>query len=142
MNTRTRLMAIALLIVLVAGTFWLRAKSTPAPEKPDAVHSPGVVAPPGSALGMPRMVSLGAGACVPCRMMEPIREELIKDYAGKLHIDFIDVWKDREAGQAYGIRTIPTLVFYAPDGRELARREGFTPKVDIVNQWRELGYPL
>jgi thioredoxin 1 len=139
MKNRTRLIAIPLLLVLVAGTFWLRAQSRT--DTGIVIDSEGV-APPGAALGIPRMVSLGAGACVPCRMMEPIREELIKEYAGKLHIDFIDVWKDRESGEVYGIRTIPTLVFFAPDGRELARREGFTPKDDILQQWKELGYPL
>lgn len=98
------------------------------------------VAPPGAALGIPRLVSLGAGACVPCKMMEPIREELRREYAGRMQVDFIDVWKNRRAGEVYKIRAIPTLVFYAPDGRELARREGYTPKEAILEQWAKLGY--
>ena len=100
------------------------------------------VAPPGTALGIPRLVSLGANACVPCKMMEPIREELRLEYAGRMQVDFIDVWKNRRAGQTYRIRSIPTLVFCAPDGRELARREGYTPKEAILEQWARVGFPF
>jgi thioredoxin 1 len=59
-----------------------------------------------------------------------------------LQVDFIDVWSDRAAGEAHGIRTIPTLIYFAPDGRELARQEGFTAKEDILARWRTLGYDL
>lgn len=99
----------------------------------------GDIPPPGEALGIPRLVSLGADACVPCKMMAPIREELKAELAGKLRVDFIDVWKDRRAARLYRIRAIPTLVFYAPDGREIGRREGFTPKDQILAVWREAG---
>jgi thioredoxin 1 len=53
----------------------------------------------GEALGIPRLVSLRAGACIPCKMMEPIREEIKKEYGGKMQVDFIDVWKNQQAGQ-------------------------------------------
>jgi thioredoxin 1 len=90
----------------------------------------------------PRLLDLGADKCIPCKLMAPILEELGKEYAGTLQVDFIDVWKDNAAGQAHGISTIPTQIFFAPDGKELFRHEGFMAKEDILGQWKELGYDL
>ena len=45
---------------------------------------------------MPRLVDLGAGKCIPCKKMAPILEELKTAMAGKLQVDFIDMWKNPE----------------------------------------------
>jgi thioredoxin 1 len=74
--------------------------------------------------------------------MAPILEELKKEYAGRLRVDFIDVWENPDAGKPYGIRLIPTQVFLAPDGKELWRHEGFLGKEDILAKWKELGVSL
>ena len=91
---------------------------------------------------LPRLVDLGAGKCVPCKMMAPILDELKTTYAGKLDVVFIDVWENNEAGKQYGIRVIPTQIFYAADGKELFRHEGFFAKEDILAKWKELGVNL
>ena len=90
--------------------------------------------------GVPRLVDLGASACIPCKMMAPILEELKQDYAGRLRVDFYDVWKRPGVGREYGIRIIPTQIFYDPKGKELWRHEGFLSKEDILGKWKELGY--
>jgi thioredoxin 1 len=74
--------------------------------------------------------------------MAPILEELRKEYAGRLQVEFIDVWENPEAGNRYGIRLIPTQVFLAPDGKELWHHEGFLSKEDILAKWKELGVDL
>ncbi len=91
---------------------------------------------------LPRLVDLGAGKCVPCKMMAPILDELKITYAGKMEVVFIDVWENKDAGRQYGIRVIPTQIFYAADGKELFRHEGFMSKEDILARWKELGYAL
>ena len=91
---------------------------------------------------IPRLVDLGAGKCIPCKAMAPILEQLRADYAGRLEVQFVDVWKDPAAGEQYGIRTIPTQIFYAADGRELARHEGFIDREQILGQFRALGVSL
>ena len=91
---------------------------------------------------LPRLVDLGADKCVPCKMMAPILEELKTEYAGKFAVDFIDVWKNTGAGAQYGIKVIPTQVFFAADGTELFRHEGFFGKDDILAKWRELGVEI
>ena len=75
-------------------------------------------------------------------MMAPILEELKKEYAGKLEVEFIDVWKNPDAGRQYGIEVIPTQIFYDTNGKELFRHIGFFAKEDILAKWKELGVDL
>ena len=91
---------------------------------------------------LPRLLDLGAGKCIPCKMMVPVLDELKTTYAGKLDVVFIDVWENQQAGQQYGIRMIPTQIFYDADGKELFRHEGFFAKEDILAKWKELGVEL
>ncbi|HOK80364.1 MAG TPA: thioredoxin family protein [bacterium] len=92
--------------------------------------------------GIPKLIDLGADKCVPCKMMAPVLEELKNQYQGKLDVEFIDVWKNPEAGDRYRIRLIPTQIFLDENGNELYRHEGFMSKQDILNKWNELGYRL
>ncbi|MCF7816351.1 MAG: thioredoxin family protein [Kiritimatiellales bacterium] len=89
---------------------------------------------------MPKLVDLGAGKCVPCKMMKPTLEDLKANYADRFETVFIDVWENEGAGEQYGIRVIPTQIFYDTDGKELFRHEGFFSKEDILAKWEELGY--
>jgi len=88
---------------------------------------------------LPRLVDLGAGACIPCKAMKPILDDLMENHAGTFKTEFIDVWKDKAAGKAYNIKMIPTQIFFDADGRERFRHEGFMSKEKILATWRELG---
>ncbi|HOP48005.1 MAG TPA: thioredoxin family protein [Desulfobacteraceae bacterium] len=89
--------------------------------------------------GKVTMIDLGAAKCVPCKMMAPILEELKKEYAGRADIIFIDVWKDRSQAKKYGIRAIPTQIFFDASGREVYRHTGFMDKKRIVETLSRLG---
>ena len=88
---------------------------------------------------LPKLLDLGAGKCIPCKMMFPVLDELKKEYAGKLEVEFIDVWKNPDAGKQYGIEVIPTQIFFDASGKELFRHIGFFAKEDILAKWKELG---
>jgi thioredoxin 1 len=88
---------------------------------------------------MPRLVDLGAGKCIPCKQMAPILEELKVEYANTFKVEFIDVWENPEEAKKYGIKLIPTQIFYDITGKELFRHEGFFSKVDILAKWQEFG---
>ncbi len=88
---------------------------------------------------IPRLVDLGAGKCIPCKMMAPILDSLKKEYDGKFQVDVFDVWKDPQIGTKYGVRVIPTQIFYDASGKELFRHEGFMSKEDILAKWKQLG---
>ena len=91
---------------------------------------------------VPRLVDLGADKCIPCKMMAPILAGLAKEYAGQFDVVFIDVWKNAEQGKRYGIRVIPTQIFYDAKGKERFRHEGFYSKKEILAKWKELGVSL
>jgi len=88
---------------------------------------------------LPRLVDLGADKCIPCKMMAPILEEIKKEYAGRLKVEFIDVWANPKVGAEYGIRMIPTQIFYDASGKELFRHEGFYSKAEILKKWKDFG---
>jgi thioredoxin 1 len=77
------------------------------------------------------MVDLGAKACIPCKMMIPVMEWAEKEYEGKAAIVFIDVWKAPEQKGKFGLRAIPTQIFYDRAGNEVYRHEGFLDKKPI-----------
>ncbi|MBA7478202.1 hypothetical protein ES707_13623 [subsurface metagenome] len=91
---------------------------------------------------LPRLVDLGASKCIPCKLMAPILEELKKEYAGRLEVEFIDVWENPDMAKKYGIKIIPTQIFFDASGKELFRHEGFMSKEDILGKWKELGVDL
>jgi thioredoxin 1 len=91
---------------------------------------------------LPKLLDLGATKCIPCKKMAPILEELKQEYAGKLEVEFIDVWKDDTAAKKHGINLIPTQIFFDATGKELFRHEGFYAKADILAKWKELGVKL
>ena len=93
-----------------------------------------------AAVALPRLLDLGADKCVPCKMMAPILDELKTTHADRFEVQFVDVWKDPAPGKQYGVRVIPTQIFFDEDGNELARHQGFMGKDDILAKWRELGY--
>ena len=133
MNTPLKLIVVSALVVLVAAAFALKGRNKPLSESP---------AVPVAAQPLPKLLDLGATKCIPCKKMAPILEELKKEYAGKMEVEFIDVWQNPDAGAKYGIRLIPTQIFYDATGKELFRHEGFFGREDILGKWKELGVPV
>ncbi len=134
--------AVVVGLVAVVAIVVLSKQKWSSPTADETAPSGGAVETSRTVAGLPRLVDLGSVFCIPCKMMAPILEELKKEYAGRLQVDFIDVWKNPEAGTPYGIRLIPTQVFLAPDGKELWRHEGFLGKEEILAKWKELGMDL
>lgn len=89
--------------------------------------------------GMVTLIDLGADQCVPCKMMAPILSKLQQDYKDRAAIVFIDVWKHREPIQRFGIRAIPTQIFFDAKGNEVYRHVGFMSEKDIVAQLTKMG---
>jgi thioredoxin 1 len=127
-----KVMLIALIFIALAVT----AVSVPAASRGDDKK------PDPAVRSLPLLIDLGATQCIPCKMMAPILEEIKKEYAGSLQVEFIDVWKNPEAGQKYRIRAIPTQIFYDASGKELHRHMGFMSKQEILGAWKELGVEL
>ena len=123
-------------VLAALGLFVAASGSTLLSTARAADPSPAVTTP------VPRLVDLGAGRCIPCKLMAPILENLKKEYQGRMQVDFIDVWKDPDAAKPYAIQMIPTQIFFNAAGKELFRHEGFFSKADILAKWKELGIEL
>ncbi len=144
MKPIVRIAVILVVAVAAAAALYLKNKRSPAAAEPAAAavaESPasGVPAVPAK---LPKLIDLGADKCIPCKMMAPILEELEKEYAGRMEVVFIDVWKNEGAGKQYGVQTIPTQIFFDAEGKELFRHTGFFGKEEILAKWLELGVKL
>ena len=150
MNKTGRIAIVAVLVVAVAVVIVFKPDRD-AMETAEAASGGKAVVPQARAenqadqpvgKGLPALIDLGAGKCIPCKMMAPILEELKEEYAGRLKVEFIDVWENPDAGREYGIKLIPTQIFYDASGKELFRHEGFYSKEDILAKWKEFGVDL
>ncbi len=79
-------------------------------------------------------IEIGSLECVPCKMMQPIMEEIEDEYKEQVEVVFYDVWTDEGSpyAQKYDIKVIPTQIFLDKDGNEYFRHEGYFPKDDLV----------
>ncbi|MHB9129850.1 MAG: thioredoxin family protein [Armatimonadota bacterium] len=91
---------------------------------------------------LPRILELGSESCQSCRMMLKVLGSLRTEYAGKLKVDIIDVWKNPKEGEQYGIEGIPTQILFDAQGKEIYRHMGYFPKADIIAKFTELGVTL
>ncbi|WP_291441399.1 thioredoxin family protein [Desulfovibrio sp.] len=89
-------------------------------------------------VGTVTMIDLGAKSCIPCKMMAPILEKLEAEYRGKADVVFIDVWQNPDEGKNYGIRAIPTQIFYNKKSEEVGRHEGFLDEKSIRDTLEKL----
>lgn len=89
---------------------------------------------------LPVLLDLGSDSCVACKAMAPILDEMRETFKGQLHVRFVDARKNRSMASEYGIKVIPTQIFFDEDGGELFRHQGFFGREDILTKWAELGY--
>ncbi len=75
----------------------------------------------------PVLVDFWAEWCGPCLMVAPIIEELAKEYEGKFVIGKMNVDNNSEIPMEYGIRNIPTLLFFK-GGSVIDKQVGAAPK--------------
>lgn len=86
-------------------------------------------------------VELGSVNCIPCKMMQPVMENIEKKYGEQVKVIFYDVWtqEQRPYADKYGIKLIPTQVFIDENGKEFHRHEGFYPEAEIDKILKEKG---
>jgi thioredoxin 1 len=130
------ILSVAVIAIVALYKMMQPPMTSPGPEiNGSTVHQSAISLTPGRVT----MIDLGATECVPCKMMAPILEELKKEYDGKADIIFIDVWKAPEQGKKFGVRAIPTQIFFDTEGKEFYRHVGFMDKKRIVEILSQMG---
>ncbi len=129
------LVALGLVLAGVGLYRWLAAAK---PQPAATLAAPGAA----DALGLPRLVELGAESCANCLAMEKVLTELRQRHAGRLQVQSINVLKQPEQATQWKVMVIPTQIFLDAQGQERFRHVGFISAQAVEERFRKLGLPL
>lgn len=85
----------------------------------------------------PCIIDFYADWCGPCKMVSPVLEELARDYNGKLDIYKVDTEAEMELASAFGIRSIPSILFIPVEGQPQMAM-GALPKEILEQAFRDV----
>lgn len=85
---------------------------------------------------IPVIADFWAEWCVPCKMVEPILEEMAGEYEGKIKVAKINVDENGEIASQFNIVSIPTLLLFK-DGNIVKKQIGAVPRHIIENMIKE-----
>lgn len=86
---------------------------------------------------IPCLIDFYADWCGPCKALNPVLEQLAREFDGRVRIYKIDTEKEQDLAGLFGIRSIPSLLFVPKSGQPQMAR-GLLPKQAIVNAFKEI----
>jgi thioredoxin 1 len=87
--------------------------------------------------GKPLVLDFWAEWCGPCRMVGPIIDELASEYEGRVIIGKVDVDENNEIAEHFGIRNIPTVLYFK-EGLMVDKQVGAFPKTKYIEKIEQL----
>ncbi len=86
---------------------------------------------------IPCIIDFYADWCGPCKTVAPILEELSDEYAGKVNIYKVNTEQEQELAGAFGIKSIPSMLFVPMDGKP-QMSVGALPKEGLIQAMDEV----
>jgi len=83
---------------------------------------------------VPVLVDFSAGWCGPCKMLEPVVEEMAAEWGGSVKVVRLDVDHSPNIAMNYQIMGVPTLMLFR-GGQALERVTGYLPKPRIMDKF-------
>lgn len=80
---------------------------------------------------MVKLLDFWAVWCGPCKIMNPVIEEIEKELGDKVEVEKINVDDNQAKASAFGVMSIPTYIVMK-DGKEVGRKIGVTSKADLI----------
>lgn len=85
----------------------------------------------------PAMIDFWASWCGPCKMVGPIVDELSTEYEGKIDIYKLDTEAQNEVASAFGIQSIPSILFIPMEGKP-QMSVGALPKETFIKTFKDI----
>ncbi|MCP5062901.1 MAG: thioredoxin [Ignavibacteriae bacterium] len=86
---------------------------------------------------LPCVIDFYADWCGPCKMVAPVLEELSEEYAGKINIYKVDTEAQQELAAAFGIKSIPSILFCPKDDKP-QMSQGALPKESLIEAFNNI----
>ena len=84
----------------------------------------------------PVLVDFWAEWCAPCKMLDPVLDDIATEYDGKLRVVKIDADANPDIAMRYGVMGLPTMILFK-GGEEMDRLSSFKPKDKIMGKFGE-----
>ena len=83
------------------------------------------------------LVSFWSPGCGPCLKMEPIIEELAKEFEGRVEVGKLNIIENPEIAKMYGVPATPTFIIFK-DGKPIEKAVGLRPKQILIDKLNSL----
>ena len=87
---------------------------------------------------LPVIVDFWAEWCGPCKMLSPVLEEISRENEGKIKVYKVNSDEEVEVAMAFGIQSIPSLLFIPVGGEKPQKMVGAYPKRTLEKAVKEV----
>lgn len=85
------------------------------------------------------VVEFGGQKCIPCLKMQPVLQELSKQFQGKAKVGNFWIADHPDVARTHSVMVMPTQIIFDPSGKEVLRHQGYWELETFRNALAEKG---